>query len=331
MRRSENAAAIEKLRHEKQEAETLIRVFQRLDKKKDGRVDDQEVHEYLRKKLQFHEYKIDDVKDMLWEVDEDCEGGLTFKAFQAMWTRLRNDKTGWEPRRFFNIIEFMMHDKDGGGSIDVEETMEILFQRFGKDKLDAAVKEFVSHDRDGDAEIQVRSRRACTRSAAPPCTASGPCSTVPTRCAVCRVPRDGSQEQGGKYRRRSGLPRLKGHHPTDEGGERPDTEEVRPGACATLSGTFAADGATWSGSSELPTPCGMLCTNGRVAGFFAVRPVACHGCHGCFSASCASGVVRLPTRLGRPLLDRIGSPSDAFRVSARAVRTCTPTRTCHIL
>jgi len=154
MRRSENAAAIEKLRQEKQEAETLIRVFQRLDKKKDGRVDDQEVHEYLRKKLQFHEYKIDDVKDMLWEVDEDCEGGLTFKAFQAMWTRLRNDKTGWEPRRFFNIIEFMMHDKDGGGSIDVEETMEILFQRFGKDKLDAAVKEFVSHDRDGDAEIQ---------------------------------------------------------------------------------------------------------------------------------------------------------------------------------
>jgi calmodulin len=172
-----NAAAIEKLRQEKQEAETLIRVFQRLDKKKDGRVDDQEVHEYLRKKLQFHEYKIDDVKDMLWEVDEDCEGGLTFKAFQAMWTRLRNDKTGWEPRRFFNIIEFMMHDKDGGGSIDVEETMEILFQRFGKDKLDAAVKEFVSHDRDGDAEIQVRSRRACTRSAAPPCTATGPCST----------------------------------------------------------------------------------------------------------------------------------------------------------
>jgi len=154
MRRSEHAAIIEKQRQQKQEAESLVRVFARLDKKKDDKVDAEEVHEYLRKVLKYHKYKLSDVRDMLWEVDDECEGALSFRAFKMMWDRSRNDLTGCEPRKFFNIVEFMVHDKDGGGSIDIEETMEILFDRFGKDKLDAAVKEFVSHDIDGDAEIQ---------------------------------------------------------------------------------------------------------------------------------------------------------------------------------
>ena len=28
-----------------------------------------------------------------------------------MFYLVRHDKSGWEPRRLFNIVEFMMHDK----------------------------------------------------------------------------------------------------------------------------------------------------------------------------------------------------------------------------
>ena len=31
---------------------------------------------------------------MIWEVDEDCDQGLTWSEFQAMYHRCNNDKTG---------------------------------------------------------------------------------------------------------------------------------------------------------------------------------------------------------------------------------------------
>ena len=52
-----------------------------------------------------------------------------------MFYRVRNDKSGWEPRRFFAIVEFMLHDLNMSGTIDMDECMEILFRRFGKDQV----------------------------------------------------------------------------------------------------------------------------------------------------------------------------------------------------
>ena len=46
-----------------------------------------------------------------------------------------------------------MHDKDQSGSIDMDECMEILFRRFGKEQLEARVNEFMSNDEDADKEI----------------------------------------------------------------------------------------------------------------------------------------------------------------------------------
>ena len=43
--------------------------------------------------------------------------------------------SGYEPRRLFNIVEFMMNDRDGSGSVSVEEAMQILYLRFGKGLL----------------------------------------------------------------------------------------------------------------------------------------------------------------------------------------------------
>ena len=36
---------------------------------------------------------------------------------------------GCEPKRLFNLIEFMINDKDGGGTINEDEIMEVLYHR----------------------------------------------------------------------------------------------------------------------------------------------------------------------------------------------------------
>ena len=62
-------------------------------------------------------------------------------------------QTGLEPRKLFNVVEFMMHDKDSSGTIDMDECMEILFRRFGKEQLEERTNDFFKHDTDGDNAI----------------------------------------------------------------------------------------------------------------------------------------------------------------------------------
>ena len=82
-----------------------------------------------------------DIEDMIWEVDDDCDKRVTWPEFQSMFTRCRNDKTGYEPRRLYNVAEFLMNDKDGNGNVSVEEVMQILFLRYGRQLLDSQLEE----------------------------------------------------------------------------------------------------------------------------------------------------------------------------------------------
>jgi hypothetical protein len=44
---------------------------------------------------------------------------------------------GYEPRRLYNVVEFMMNDKDDSGTVSAEEAMQILYMRFGRTLLDS--------------------------------------------------------------------------------------------------------------------------------------------------------------------------------------------------
>jgi calmodulin len=35
---------------------------------------------------------------------------VDWEEFKVMFYRVRKDKSGWEPRRLFAVVEFMMHD-----------------------------------------------------------------------------------------------------------------------------------------------------------------------------------------------------------------------------
>lgn len=78
------------------------------------------------------EYGVSEVEDIIWEVDEDANGYIDWENFVQMYIRCRKDKSGKEPTRLYNLIEFMVCDKDGGGTMSEDECMEILFHRFGQ-------------------------------------------------------------------------------------------------------------------------------------------------------------------------------------------------------
>ena len=44
--------------------------------------------------------------------------------------------TGLEPRGLFHVVQFLMYDRDLKGEINVEQTLQILFVRFGRELLD---------------------------------------------------------------------------------------------------------------------------------------------------------------------------------------------------
>ena len=44
-------------------------------------------------------------------------------------------RAGLEPSGLFNMVQFMMFDEDNSGSVTVDETMTMIYQRYGKDNL----------------------------------------------------------------------------------------------------------------------------------------------------------------------------------------------------
>ena len=137
--------------NEQKELESLRRVFEALDRNKVGKIGFKELNDQLVK-LDYRAKRVE-VEDMIWEVDEDCDHHVSWDEFKLMFHRCRNDRTGLEPRKLFNVVEFMMHDKDSSGTIDMDECMEILFRRFGKEQLEERTNEFFKHDTDGDNAI----------------------------------------------------------------------------------------------------------------------------------------------------------------------------------
>jgi len=123
----------------KNEAEDLRRAFEKLDTKGDGKIDPEELGNAFQ--LLRHKMKKSDIEDMIWEVDDDCDKCVNWPEFQAMYHRCRNDNTGYEPRRLFNVVEFLMNDKDDNGSVSVEEAMQILYLRHGRSLLDTQLEE----------------------------------------------------------------------------------------------------------------------------------------------------------------------------------------------
>mmetsp|Transcript_59054 Transcript_59054/g.139522 ORF Transcript_59054/g.139522 Transcript_59054/m.139522 type:complete len:205 (+) Transcript_59054:76-690(+) len=123
-----------------QDNKVLQRIFERIDFKKDNKIDREELEHVLKSlgydPVKVNQYGISEVEQMIWEVDEDGDGCVNAEEFNLMFDRGRNDKTGHEPKKLFNLCQFMCLDRDGDGSISSEECMEMIMHRFGRERLD---------------------------------------------------------------------------------------------------------------------------------------------------------------------------------------------------
>ena len=63
-----------------------------------------------------------------------------------MYKRCVSDKSGLEPQKLFNMVQFMMYDKMRNGMISEEETLELLFVRYGKVQMEQEIKEIFGED-----------------------------------------------------------------------------------------------------------------------------------------------------------------------------------------
>eukprot|EP01068_Selenidium_serpulae_P012118 Selendium_serpulae@DN5772_c0_g2_i2.p2 len=119
------------------ELRELRRVFNFLDINNDGKISASEIG-FATSKLGLS-LKKNDAEMMIWEVDDDRDQQVTWAEFLAMYKRCTEDVTGWEPCTFFNIVQFLMYDVAFEGKIGEENTLELLFVRYGRSSMDQEI------------------------------------------------------------------------------------------------------------------------------------------------------------------------------------------------
>ena len=137
------------------EQESLNRVFRTFLQTSDNRNADKFGHEEVSKILKHLgvPQSKPDVELIIWEVDEDLDGAISKAEFETMYKRVVSDKTGLEPRKLFNLVQFMMFDKTNRGRITVEDTLQLLFVRYGRDHLDNEIRAlFGEEEKTGDGQ-----------------------------------------------------------------------------------------------------------------------------------------------------------------------------------
>ena len=80
-----------------------------------------------------------EVDFIIWEVDDDLDGYISKDEYLTMYKRVITDAVGLEPRQLYNLVQFLMYDKDFEGTVTVEETLQLLYVRHGRDDMEAEI------------------------------------------------------------------------------------------------------------------------------------------------------------------------------------------------
>ncbi|RLN48674.1 hypothetical protein BBJ29_007624 [Phytophthora kernoviae] len=71
-----------------------------------------------------------EVQWMIWEVDDDLDGGINWEEFRACYIRTLMDQHGLEPNQLYYLIQFLLCDTDSSQTVSLDEITAEL-QRIG--------------------------------------------------------------------------------------------------------------------------------------------------------------------------------------------------------
>ena len=94
-----------------------------------------------------------EIELMIWEVDTNLNGYISFDEYEKMYKRCVIDKKELEPKKLYTLVQFLMFDKEHKGYITEEDTLEVLCVR-NSNGLDNAINDiFMEEIKDEKGKI----------------------------------------------------------------------------------------------------------------------------------------------------------------------------------